>query len=329
MKILRADGHILFAAKGYKIFKSSDSGISWHEDGTAKVRPWKVGLARHNILSGIFREGIFSFLHLNDGVRLCIASKTIFRAEACSKIYLPAFTFPKGSRPLNFCRDKNNNIFWGEYFLNLKRSDPVRVFFSDDTGKTWKIIYEFAKGRICHIHRIIYDPYEDKLIILTGDRDNEVFILKADKKFKRIDIILSKSQKYRTTSLIPLKNALIYGTDNPKGQNCIMAIDRTNKKVHKITEIPGPVLYGCKAGRKVVFSTMIEKDHHKATIWAGDENGFRMICKYPVRKWCLLWREIAGYPTLILPEGEFEESNILFSPVGTKKDNHKLIRINI
>ena len=74
---------------------------------------------------------------------------------------------------------------------------------------------------------------------------------------------------------------------------------------------------------------MIEKSHHKATIWAGDEKEFKMVCQYPARKWGLLWREIAGYPTLILPEGEFDGPYVLFSPVGTKKGSNELTGIDI
>ena len=52
---------------------------------------------------------------------------------------------------------------------------PWRVFFSEDFGQTWRVIFnandifagEFAGTG--HIHAVVYDPYDDLVFVLTGD----------------------------------------------------------------------------------------------------------------------------------------------------------------
>ena len=65
-----------------------------------------------------------------------ILSEMIMRAEAGSSTYQCVLRVDKGSRPLNLCHGKNGEIYWGEYFLNLRRSEPVRIFGSTNKGKT-------------------------------------------------------------------------------------------------------------------------------------------------------------------------------------------------
>ena len=73
--------------------------------------------------------------------------------------------------------------------------------------------------------------------------------------------------------------------------------------MERLQEIPGPVLYGGCAGDQVVFTTMLEKRHHEITVWAGQGKVFRQVAYFAAAKSNWLWRELAGYSTVILPEG--------------------------
>jgi len=230
---------------------------------------------------------------------------------------------------LNLCHGKNGEIYWGEYFLNLRRSEPVRIFGSKDKGKSSEDVYTFPKGAICHVHRIVYDRFGDAILVCTGDRDHEVAILKTTDGFQTLEPIVQGAQHYRTTSLIPMSESILYGTDNPNGDNYVMAINRRNGSVERIQELPGPVLYGCQVGEVAVFTTMVEKKAHEVTLWAGNEKTFGLVAQFNVRKANQLWREVAGYRTVILPEGSGRWPHLFLTPIGTQKYANSLLRINL
>ena len=125
----RVEGDKLLASQGYKMLHSSDGGQSWSEDGNIPVSWSRRATEWVHVLSRISRGGISYVLSQKDGSRLCIVPKMILRAEAGSSDFRCVFRFSNGSRPLNLCQGPDGKIYWGEYFLNLRRSEPVRIFW--------------------------------------------------------------------------------------------------------------------------------------------------------------------------------------------------------
>ena len=329
MTVHKVDGDIIHASQGYKMFLSSNGGESWVDDGSISASWWRRATECVSVLSRIGRGGISYVLSQKDGSRLCIVPKMILRAEAGSIDFRCVLRFSNGSRPLNLCQGPDGGVYWGEYFLNLRRSEPVRIFNSKDGGRNWEVVHTFAKGSICHVHRIVYDPYDDVFLVCTGDRDEEVGILKTDDRFRTLRPIVHGDQKYRTTSLIARPDCILYGTDSPNGENYVMALDRRKGSVNRIQRLPGPVLYGCQVGDQVAFATMVEKQHHEVSLWVGNENGFSEVTQLKARKWNRAVRELVGYPTVILPEGASNWPNLYFTPVGTKLYDGSLVCMDL
>lgn len=328
MTVHRVDGEVMLASSGYRLLRSLDGGKTWQEDGRAPVPRWRRIIDSVRLLRRISRGGVAGVFPQADGSRLCIVPKMMMRAEAGSAEYRCVFRFDRGSRPLNLCRTKDGKIYWGEYFLNLRRSQPVRIFCSKDGGRSWGIVYTFPRGRICHVHRVVYDPFWKAILVCTGDRDSESAIFRTD-NFQTLAPLCEGNQRYRTTCIIPLPGHVIYGTDNPKGTNSIMAIDRETCSVREIQRLPGPVLYGCRVGELVVFATMVEKRHHEATLWAGGDKSFRLVAHLKTGKANPLWREIVGYPRAVLPEGPGHWPYLYFTPLGLSTYADDLFRINL
>ncbi len=135
-----------FSSQGYRILRSSDEGKSWEEDGWLSVPLWRRMVDSVPLLRRMSRGGVAGVWPQTDGSRLCVAPKMILRAEAGSSTYRCVFRVDKGSRPLNLCQGKDGQVYWGEYFLNLRRSQPVRIFGSKDKGRSWEVIYTFPRG---------------------------------------------------------------------------------------------------------------------------------------------------------------------------------------
>jgi hypothetical protein len=193
----------------------------------------------------------------------------------------------------------------------------------------WDTVYTFPKGSICHIHRVVYDQYDDSILVCTGDRDQEVAVYKTKDEFKTIKPIVQGQQEFRTTSLVPLKNCILYGTDNPKGENFVIAIDRKNNRTERVQKIPGPVLYGCRVGDYVCFATMVEKSNHEVTLWVGNEKRFNLVAHFETQKSNQIWREVVGYSTVILPDGIGTWPFLYCTPIGTQHHSNTLIKLNL
>jgi len=327
--IQRVEGKLAYASLGYTILRSTNGGGNWEEDGVVTVSGWKKFAAPSPILSRILRARVFGVWPLSSGARISLVAGMIVRAVSQSPVYECVFRFPPGSRALNLCVTPDRKIFCGEYLLNLQRSVPVQVYCSKDDGIHWDLAYTFPKKSICHIHRVVYDPYDDSILVCTGDRDQEVAIYQTTDEFRSLKPLVGGGQEYRTTSLIPRPNYLIYGTDNPGGQNFIMALDRRTNRVERLQELPGPVLYGGCAGEQVAFATMIEKRHHEITVWAGHGKAFRQVAYFAAAKSNWLWREMTGYRTVILPEGAGLPGSLFCTPVGTAAYDGIPIKIDL
>ncbi len=329
LTIHRAEGEVLWASHGHEVWCSPDGGRRWERDGTLPIPSWRRALEPFPLLKRISRGGVTGIWPQSDGSRICIVPKMILRAEVDSPEYQCVFRFPRGFRPLNLCQGKNGSIYWGEYFLNLTRSAPVHIFRSKNGGKDWEVAFTFPRGSICHVHRIVHDPYEDAFMVCTGDRNGEAGIWKTTDDFRTLKPLVQGEQRYRTASLIVRPHCILYGTDNPRGDNYIMALDRRSGSVDYIQPVPGPVLYGCQVGEYTVFATMVEKKGHEVSLWAGDESSFRLVKHFRVWKGNQFWREIVGYSTVILPEGRSAWPNLFCTPVGTLDNSDCLIQMNL
>jgi len=327
--IQRVEGKLAYASRGYTILRSTNGGGNWEEDGVVAVSGWKKFAAPSPILSRILRARVFGVWPLSSGARISLVAGMIVRAKPQSPVYECVFRFPPGVRALNLCVTPDRKFFFGEYLLNLQRSAPVRVYSSKDDGIHWEIAYTFPEKSICHIHRVVHDPYDDSILVCTGDRDREVAIFRTTDEFRTLQPLVGGGQEYRTTSLIPRPDYLVYGTDNPGGQNFIMALDRRTNRVERLQEIPGPVLYGGCAGEQVAFATMIEKRHHEITVWAGHGMAFRQVAYFAAAKSNWLWREMAGYSTVILPDGAGRSGSLYCTPVGTAEYDGTPLKIEI
>lgn len=329
LTVHRVEGNVVWASRGYRLLCSKDAGENWQDEGSVVPGGWRAYSASSPFLRRMTRSGIWSLVLGRDGKRLCLGPKGIFRAEGESTVYRKVLRISSGSRPLNLCLTPDGEIYWGEYFLNLRRARSVRIFRSRDDGRSWEIAHVFPAGSICHVHRVVYDPYDASILVCTGDRDREVGIWKGPNGLTRLNLWLGGSQRYRTTCPIPRDSCILYGTDCPSGENFIMALDRNSLKVEQLQPVPGPVLYGCEVGDKVVFSTMVERQHHEATLWLGDESGFRLLAQFDTRKWHRLWRELVGYPTVILPEGKGGWPLLFATPIGTRSHAGCLLRMDL
>lgn len=163
------------------------------------------------------------------------------------------------NNPLNICirRDDTGEVqavFFGEYIWNTKK-EAVSIYKYDMA--TCKKVYTFPKGTITHIHNIVFDEIRKRYIILTGDEDKESAIWEGNLDFTSVSRIVGGQQKFRSCIAYPTKTGIYYATDTPLEKNWLYFLD-DNKKIHKIYEMPGPVIYGIVKNECLYMATTVE-----------------------------------------------------------------------
>jgi hypothetical protein len=214
------------------------------------------------------------------------------------------------------------NIYVGEYFPNNARKFPARVFKSEDQGQTWRVALSIR--RIRHIHSVQYDPFERKIWVCTGDKDEESSILFSDDGGETWNYLVKGDQRFRTMSLSFTDEHIYWGTDTPSRQNYIYRYYRKTGKIERLVAVNGPVYHSAILGNNMIFfSTGVEGNsegksgawNKKACIWASLDGG----------KWenIASWEKdsypyILGYGKVIFARGR-SKNTLIFSTQCLKK----------
>ncbi len=192
----------------------------------------------------------------------------VFLVNLQSKTIVLDHKFREGmNNPLSFCKVNGlkkfpDCILYGEYWGNPHHEETCIYARIDDK---WRKVVIFEAGQIEHIHGIVVDKYNNRLLVLTGDSDAESGIWEIQDNFSTPNLLLGGKQKYRTCVLAPTVNGFIYATDTPLEKNFIREVKFENNMVieKEIYDMPGPCIYGNvfeKDANVMLFSTSVEPD---------------------------------------------------------------------
>lgn len=198
---------------------------------------------------------------IDDNVFLYSNNGGLYTIDVVSCEVKCIFKYIRGmNNPLYFCTKKNDNgkvneVLFGEYIWN-EDNGPVSIYRYD--LKKVEPIYTFEAGKIKHIHNIVFDVYNDRYLIMTGDDDSESSIWEANSDFSIIKKIVGGKQMYRSCVCLPTKEAIYYATDTPLEENHIYKIE--NGKVLEGSSINGPCIYGVIKDECLYLATSVEGD---------------------------------------------------------------------
>lgn len=342
MKALYWHGDHLYASRGYELFrirlnralgesrdeydKDRDYGKGWEWD-RERVGFYRPDLIRrlaskNRLIYRLLRAGFHSLEVLPDGKIIAILAKAIAVLEPGEVEFKTTWQIKRGTRPLNICVTPDRKVFWGEYFNNENR-DEVYIYGSEDEGYSWEVIYSFPRGKIRHIHNIIYDPFEDCLWVLTGDEDHECYIMRVSRDWHSVDTILWGSQQTRAVTFIPMPDALYFATDTHRELNYIYRLKRDGV-VERLAPIAGSSTYGCKVGEAIFFSTGVEPSR---------VNRYPFACLYGSAD-KLLWEKLIEwlkdvwpmpffqYGNILLPKGEVATSVLVTTGIAVQQEDN-------
>jgi hypothetical protein len=268
----------VWASANYTLYLSRDAGDSFSKVAEVPGPFWARLLGKFRLFERSLRLGIKSIRVLKSGTILAIAGGKIIRGQGDKFSVVHSFQNGLGPAREGWCEDGEGNCYAGEYFLNNRRKYSVNLLKSTDDGQTWRVIHSLSGIR--HIHCVQYDPFENKIWMGTGDRDDESYIAFSGDGGMSWLKIGSGDQIFRAVSLIFTEDAVYWGTDIPTRQNNIYKYHRRSQQLERLTAVDGTVHSAAILGNGIkVISTAAEGNSEgknpewdqKAHIWASQD----------------------------------------------------------
>jgi hypothetical protein len=301
----------LYASRDYDLLRTRISAGETPSDdqpweALASFHPphWRHWTTRTNLTARLVRDGFHALAVLPSGGMVAAVPGAIITLRPNEKRFEVIHKITRGTRPLHIAAIPNGNVFWGEYFDNASR-DEVHIYASTDGGTTWHVAYTFPKGAIRHVHNIVHDPWGTCLWLLTGDYGDECRIIRASYDFRQIDIVLQGHQQARAVACVPSESGLYFSSDTPMEANSIYHLDRQGV-LSQLAALSSSSIYGCRVGRDVFFSTMVEPSTENpdrfVRIFGGrDGPDWRPLLAWKKDQWPMRFFQ---YGNAFLPDGE-------------------------
>ena len=282
---------------------------------------WRSWTARTNLSSRLLRDGFHALAVLPSHAIVAAVPGAIITLRPNESRFQVTHKITRGTRPLHITAIPGGTIFWGEYFDNSSR-DEVHIYSSTDEGTTWAVAYTFPKGAIRHVHNIVDDPWEKCLWLLTGDYGDECRIVRASYDFRQVDIILQGNQQARAVACVPTESGLYFSSDTPMEANAIYHLDRQGK-LSQLAPLTSSSIYGCRVGRDVFFSTMVEPSTENTDRFVrlfGGRNGgdWRPLLAWQKDRWPMRFFQ---YGNAFLPDGENSTPYLAVTTVAVESED--------
>ena len=252
-------------------------------------------------------------------------------------VYRSGMKNPLRITPVIESKNFEKGLLFGEYWGNLGKEEVNIYNYSNGTVEKK---YTFAPGTIQHVHSITFDSQRDRVLICTGDTDEESAIWETYDDFKNVVPIVRGAQCYRSCDAYPVEGGILYATDTPLRDNGIYYYDEKKGQSQLIYEMPGPCIYSIRkkntdGNANYVFATSVEPDsslptwrycitnklgngvksRHVCIIAGNKETGFKKICSLKKDIWPM-WLFQFGNVSFPYQENVDE---LLFTPVSVKK----------
>lgn len=315
--LVQPDG-TLFAGKGLQILRGRVGSHVWGPM-TRLPSPLLRGIVgRVRLGARLLRMEVRAMGVLSTGAVVASNRQWVYYARPSERKMRRA-SVEEGSQrlfpPMMITVGPGDRVLWGEYDSHTAHGKPVRLYVSDDAGKTYSIARVFEGGSILHVHNLIFDPTIRKYWLLAGDHNHEPGIGILSEDLKDFDWLVKGKQEHRAVDIFDFGDRLVYGMDSEKEANAVISLDKKSGRIERHTEIDGSCIYSCKFGGLHVLSTTVEpsavnKGRH-AGLWVS-RDGDRWTRVYQAEKdrWDPRYFQ---YGSIVLPRGATRAETIVFS----------------
>src|SRR5580704_1022064 len=325
--------NVLYASRAYDLLRTriSVSQTLLHSqpwETVASFHPpyWRRWTARTNLSSRLVRDGFHALAALPSRGLVAAVPGAIITLRPNETRFQITHKITRGTRPLHITAIPSGTVFWGEYFDNASR-DEVHIYASTDGGMKWDVAYTFPKRAIRHVHNIVHDPWGQCLWLLTGDYGDECRIVRASYDFRQVDVVLQGNQQARAVALVPTESGLYFSSDTPLEANYIYHLGHPEKdrqgNLSQLAPLTGSSIYGCRVGRDVFFSTIVEPStkntDRSVRIFGGrDGRDWHPLLSWQKDRWSMRFFQ---YGNAFLPDGENKTQCLALTTIGVESED--------
>jgi hypothetical protein len=317
----------LYASRSYELMRARiggevfAAGLHWDLIANFRATPWRSLSSATRLSSRLLRDGFHALAVLPSAEIVGAVPGSIVSLAPNETEFRVTHRVTRGTRPLHITAVPNGTVFWGEYFDNPAR-DEVHIYALADQGSRWEVAYTFPRGAIRHVHNIVHDPWGNCLWVLTGDYGHECRILRASCDFSQVDVVLAGNQQARAVALVPTEGGLYFSSDTPLEQNFVYHLDRQGT-LSKLVPLSSSSIYGCRVGRDIFFSTMVEPStanpDRNVRIYGGrDGHDWRPLLAWQKDRWPFA---LFQYGNAFLPDGNNTTPYLATTTVAVKSED--------
>lgn len=307
----------LYLGRNYEIHRSIDGGATWQFE-TRMPRTWqRWAIERSRLACRAFRHEVRAMARLSDGSFVAASKKGVYFAAPGQRLMTPArvevvdFLKP----PMMFCVGPGDRVLWGEYNTTNRDRPEVRIYASDDRGRSYHVAFVFPPNEIRHVHNIFHDRAGGHYWVLTGDHQHEPGFGRLSEDLSSFEWLVRGKQDYRAVSVFDMGDHFIYGTDTENEKNYVVRLDKQSGLLERLAPLGGSCIYSCKFGSAFAVSTTVEiskaNPSRDATMLLS-RDGERWQTVLSARKDALP-QKIFQWGSIILPRGESPMERVIYS----------------
>ena len=308
-----------------------------------KMNPIKIGekifssfFGRFQILARLFRKIVYTVKKIDNEEYVMSCGSGFFFIKT-TDLSVSRIETPKDFKKclnIGLAEIKGiKNIIYSNYNSNLKKN-KVNIYAAPiNSLNEYKLIHTFNKNEINHIHSFYQDPSSKDILFNVGDYCEHVGIWKLEHTSLQVKPYLTGSQDYRAVFCWFNKENFMFTSDYPGGDNKLnkINISELDKKLTKIDDLKGPVIYGTETKNYIYFATSAEPKKNlgitayfpifpifqKSYLYEYNKSSLELRCiSYANKDW--LNPYLFGFGSFQFPHIE-KNANLYVNKVGLKK----------
>ncbi len=315
----------IYVGRSYAIYRSTDDGQTWELAARAPCPLARRPIQLSRMASRALRHEIKAFLELSNATYVATTRLGIFYGRPGDATLKPSLIHDGGGGlpmkpPMCLSAGPDDRVLCGEYWANKGRRE-VRVYASDDRGRSFDVAHVFEAGCIKHVHNLIYDKQADHYWVLVGDHGEEPGIGRLSADLRSFDWLVKGKQEYRAVCLFDGGDHLIYGTDSEMAPNAVIRMDKATGRTERLAELSGSCIHACQFGNVRALTTSVEPSSvnstRHATLWLSwDGEQWRQVYQAEKDRWHPTYFQ---FGSIVLPRGESSREVIPFSGTDTSE----------
>ena len=175
----------VYLSRQYQLWVRGADGLAAKPLAALPVHWARQQAARPRYLRRLGRLWVRELIQVDGDHLLAVVQRRLLRVNRQSGEMREVFQVDDGGRPKGLVVTPQGWFFVGEYWGNPRRQS-LRIWGSEDGGRSWDLRHTLPAGGAKHIHNLVWDEYRQGIWVLTGDGEGECAFLFTPDFFRTV-----------------------------------------------------------------------------------------------------------------------------------------------